>query len=201
MSIYSHIVIFGISVLFARDLSPKQGSRTACSLVPPVLQVEFPTKRNPSVAPSGFLLIQQEQTSGLDQSKASARVAQAASVAIQNPPFLRRPIVFGPNSLELTVVGRNTLKRAATWLQQHHEARILIVRSCDVSGSETCTHALAEARGAVIQKFLGSSGIDSGQIVGVKGWDKVDQSCQTSHFECQQFNRTARIFMASSVAP
>jgi outer membrane protein OmpA-like peptidoglycan-associated protein len=160
VSIYSHIVIFGISVLFACDLLPTQ-SRTAFSLVPPVLQVEFPTKKNPSVAPSGLLLSQPQQTSGLDQSKASARVAQAASVAIHNPPFLRRPILFGPNSLGLTGLGRNTLKRAATLLQQHHEARILIVGSCDVSGSETCTHALAEARGAVIQKFLGSSGIDS----------------------------------------
>jgi outer membrane protein OmpA-like peptidoglycan-associated protein len=193
-------VIFGISVLFARDLSPRQ-SRTGCSLVTSVLQVEFPTKRNPRVAPSGFLRSQPEQTSGLDQSKASASVAQAAFVATQNPPFLRRPILFGPNSVELTVVGRNTLQRAATWLRQHYEARILIVGSCDVSGSETCTHVLAEARGAVLQKFLGSSGIDAGQIVGVKGWDNVDQSCQTSDFGCWQFNRTARIFMASSVAP
>ena len=39
------------------------------------------------------------------------------------------------------------LKRAADWLRQHREARILIVGSCD-GGSETCTHSLAEARGA-----------------------------------------------------
>jgi hypothetical protein len=60
---------------------------------------------------------------------------------------------------------------------------------------------LAEARGAVVRKFLGTSGIDPDQIVGVKGWDNLDQSCHTSDIECQQFNRSARIFMASSVSP
>jgi hypothetical protein len=93
------------------------------------------------------------------------------------------------------------LKRAAVWLQQHQEARILIVGSCDVSGSETCTHALAEALGGVIQKFLESFRIDSNQIAGVKGWDNLDKSCQISDIGCQQSNRSARIFMAASVAP
>ncbi len=153
----------------------------------------------PSGAPSGTLLAR--QTSGLSRSRTSASIAQPASVSLSNPPFLRQPILFGPNSFELTVAGKNTLKRAAVWLRQHHEARILIVGSCDVSGSETCTHALAEARGGVIQKFLGSSGIDSDQIVGVKGWDNLDKGCQTSEVSCQQLNRSARIFMAGSVAP
>jgi outer membrane protein OmpA-like peptidoglycan-associated protein len=93
------------------------------------------------------------------------------------------------------------LKRAAAWLQRHREVRILIVGSCDSSGSETCTQTLAEARGAAAKKFLGSFGIDSGQIVGVKGWDNRDHRCQTSDVKCQQFDRSARIFMASSVGP
>ncbi|MGO9434639.1 MAG: OmpA family protein [Terracidiphilus sp.] len=108
---------------------------------------------------------------------------------------------FTPNSLELDIAARNTLKRAVGWLQQHRDARILIVGSCDSEGSETCTHTLAEGRGAAVQKFLGSAGIDSDQIVGVKGWDSVDQSCRASEVECQRLNRSARIFMASSVAP
>ncbi len=141
------------------------------------------------------------QASGLSRSKTSATVAQPASVSISNPPFLRNPILFGANSLELTVAGKNTLQRAAVWLRQHHEARILIVGSCDANGSETCTHALAEARGGVIQKFLGSYGIDSNQIVGVKGWDNLEKGCQTSDVVCQQSNRNARIFMAGTVAP
>jgi outer membrane protein OmpA-like peptidoglycan-associated protein len=93
------------------------------------------------------------------------------------------------------------LKRTADWLLQHREARILIVGSCDSGGSEPCTHALAEARGTVVQKFLESSGIASDQIVGVKGWDNLAQSCQPSDIGCQQFNRSARIFMAGSGAP
>jgi len=152
------------------------------------------------VVPSESLFSQQE-ASGLNPSKASGTVSPAASVAISDPPFLRHPIQFGPNSLELTAAGRNMLKRAAAWLRQHREVRILIVGSCDSGGSETCKHALAEARGAVVRKFLGSSGISSDQIVGVKGWDNLDQSCQTSDIECQQFNRSVRIFMASSVGP
>ena len=199
MSVYSHIVILGTSVLFAGDLLPIQG-RTACSPAPPVLQAGLPAKRSPSVVPSESLFSQQ-QASGLNPSKASGTVSPAASVAISDPPFLRHLIQFGPNSLELTAAGRNMLKRAAAWLRQHREARILIVGSCDSGGSETCTHTLAETRGAVVRKFLGSSGIDSDQIVGVKGWDNLDQSCQTSDIECQQFNRSVRIFMASSVSP
>ena len=152
------------------------------------------------MVPSESLFCQQ-QASGLNRSKASGTLTQAASVVISDPPFLRHPIQFGPNSLELTVAGRNILKRAATWLRQHREARILIVGSCDSGGSETCTRTLAEARGAVVRKFLGNSGVDSDQIVGVKDWDNLDESCQTSDVECQQFNRSARIFMASSVAP
>jgi outer membrane protein OmpA-like peptidoglycan-associated protein len=200
VSAYSNIVILGTSVLFAGDLLPTHG-RTACSLAPPPgLQAGLPTKRGPSVVLSGPLFSQQ-RASGLNRSKASGTVSQAASAAISDPPFLRQTIQFGPNSLELTVAGRTMLKRAAAWLRQHREARILIVGSCDSGGSETCTRTLAEARGAVVRKFLGSSGIDSDQIVGVKGWDNLGQSCQTSDVECQQFNRSARIFMASSVAP
>ena len=196
VSVYSNIVILGTSVLFAGDLLVTHG-RTACSLAPPILQAGLPAKRSPSVVPSESLFSQQ-QASGLNRSKAP--VPPAASVAISDPPFLRHPIQFGPNSLELTVAGRNMLKRAAAWLQLHREARILIVGSCDSGGSETCTRTLAEARGAVVRKFLGTAGIDSDQIVGVKGWDNLDQSCQTSDIECQQFNRSVRIFMVSSVA-
>lgn len=195
MSAYSNILIFATSVLLAGNLSPKQTS-TAYS---PVLQAESLAAGSPSAAPSGTLFAQ--QTLGVNPYETSATVAQPASVSTSTPPFLGRPILFGANSLELTLAGKNTLKRAAVWLRQHQEARILIVGACDVSGSETCTHALAEARGGVIRKFLGSSGVDSAQIVGVKGWDNPDKGCRTSDINCQQFNRSARIFMAGSVAP
>ncbi len=193
MSAYSNILILGTSVLLAGDLSPKQ-TRPAS-----ILQAESVMTGSASGAASRTLPVR--QSSGLSRSKTSATVAQPTSVSISNPPFLRQPILFGPNSLDLTVAGKDTLKRAATWLRQHHEARILIVGSCDGSGSEACTHALAEARGGVIQKFLGSSGIDSNQIVGVKGWDNLEKGCQTSDIGCQQSNRSVRIFMAASVAP
>ena len=199
MSIYSNIVILGTSVLLAGARLPIQ-HQTSCCSAPPVLQEESSSAKSPSAAPSGSFFSQQ-QGSGLNRSKASGAISQATAVAISDPPFLRHPIQFGPNSLELAAAGRNMLKRSAAWLRLHREARILIVGSCDSGGSETCTRILAEARGAVVRKFLGTSGIDSDQIVGVKGWDNLDQSCQTSDIECQQFNRSARIFMASSVSP
>jgi outer membrane protein OmpA-like peptidoglycan-associated protein len=193
VSIYSNIVILSTSVLFASDLWLARG-RTPCLLAPPVLQAVLPLKAGPSGAPSGSLFSQQ-QASQPSRSKISG-----ASVAVPDPPFLRHPIPFAPNSLELDLPARSALKRAAGWLHQHGEARILIVGSCDSGGSETCTHTLAEARAAVVQKFLGSAGIQSDQIVGVKGWDSFDQSCLTSDGECQKANRNARIFVASSVA-
>ncbi len=175
MSLYSNIVILGTSVLFAGDLLPMQG-RTAS-------------------------LLAQPQASELNRSKASGTGTPGPSVAISDPPFLRHPIQFGPNSPEITLAGRNLLKRVVTWLRQHREARILIVGSCDSGGSETCTRGLAEARGVAVRKFLGDSGVDPDQILGVKAWDNLDRSCRTSDVKCQQFNRSARIFMASSAAP
>ena len=198
VAIYSNIVILGTLVLLAGHLLPEH--RPACALMRPVLPVQFLRQGSPSAGLSRFLLSGQ-QDSGLDRSKSSVRLAQPGPVAIPNPPFLRRPILFDPNSLELTSAGRNMLKGATAWLRRHHEARILIVGSCDSSGSESCTRTLAEARGAVVQKFLRSSGIDTDQIVGVKAWDNRDHSCQPSEIECQQLDRSARIFMASSVAP
>jgi len=197
VSVYSNIVILSTSALLVGDLVPTH-AQIDCSLAPPVLRVGLPAKRSSSAVPSGFL-ISPQQISGSHRSTASGSVTQS-SAAISDPPFLRRPIPFDSHSLELTHAGRNMLKRAADWLRQHREARILIVGSCDSGGSDTCTHALAEGRGAAVRKFLEGSGIDSDQIVGVKAWDNLDQSCRTSDVECQQFNRTARIFLAGSVA-
>jgi len=163
-------------------------------------QAVLPTKGIPTVAPSGSR-ISQQQASGSRDSNASGAVSSAAAMVTSDPPFLRHPIRFAPNSLELDIAARNSLKRASAWLQRHREARILIVGSCDAGGSETCTRVFAEARGAVVRKFLGSSGIASDQIVGVKGWDNLDQSCRSSDIECQRVNRSAQIFAASSVSP
>jgi len=197
VSIYSNIVILGTSALFAGDLWPTRGW-TACSLTPSVLEAVLPTREVPSSPPSGPLSGRQ-QASKVNRSQPSGTVSQAGAATISDPPFLRHPIQFAPISLELTGAGRNMLKQAADWLRQHRQARILIVGFCDSGGSETCTRALAEARGTVVQKFLGSSGIASDQIVGVKGWDNLAQGCQASDIGCQHFNRSARIFMAPSV--
>jgi outer membrane protein OmpA-like peptidoglycan-associated protein len=153
-----------------------------------------------TVQPSRTVLSQQQPAARLQPSKGSTAVAPSAGVPVVDPPFLRRPILFEPNSVEPDPTGRDVLKRAATWLREHREARVLIVGSCDSSGSETCTHTLAEGRGSTIQRLLRVSGISSDQIVGVKGWEKVDGSCRAADIKCQQSNRSVRIFMASSVA-
>ena len=198
MSLYSNIVILSTSLVFASDLFSNHTVTQTLAL--PVSRVELSGATRKSVIASRPLY-SQFQISGLDRSRSPGSISREPSATTSNPPFLRQPIQFGPNSLELSVAGRQVLRRAAGWLREHHEARILIVGSCDSGGSETCTHALAEARGAVVRKFLGSSGIAADQIVGVKGWDKLDESCPGSDLACQQFNRSARIFMASSIRP
>jgi outer membrane protein OmpA-like peptidoglycan-associated protein len=197
---YSNILILTTSVLLAGDL-PLKRSHAVCSMESPRPQAAFLGKRSPIVAPSTVFLSQQEPGSRLEPSKASHSVAQSAAVSIADPPFLRHPILFEPNSLEPSSAGRNMLKRAALWLREHRESRVLIVGSCDSSGSETCTHALAAGRGAAIQRFLQNSGIASDQLVGIKGWDNLDRTCGPADVKCQQSNRSVRIFMASSVTP
>jgi outer membrane protein OmpA-like peptidoglycan-associated protein len=64
------------------------------------------------------------------------------------------PILFDRNSLELNTAGSNTLQRAAAWLSAGADSRVLIVGSCDTSGSESFTHTLAETGCAVVRKFL-----------------------------------------------
>jgi len=60
---------------------------------------------------------------------------------------------------------------------------------------------LAEARATVIRKFLEDSGVRSDQIVGVKAWDNVDQSCGPAEIKCKQLSRSAEMFMAGSSSP
>ncbi len=148
---------------------------------------------------SRAVLSQQQPATRLQPSRGSA-VVPSASAPVAEPPFLRRPILFEPNSVQPDPAGRDMVKRATTWLREHRGARVLIVGSCDSSGSETCTHTLAEGRGATIQKLLRVSGISSDQIVGVKGWEKVDGGCRLGDVKCQQSYRSVRIFMASSMA-
>ena len=201
MAVHSNILIFAASVLVAGDLLVPKPCHAGSSVVVPVYQVGSLGTTRTTVASSRALLSQKEPGPRLEQSKTSSTVAVQATASNPGPPFLRRPILFDPNSLEPSLAGMNMLRRAAAWLGEHREARVLIVGSCDSSGSETCTHSLAEARGAAIRKFLQSSGITSDQVVGVKGWDNLDQGCRPADIKCQQFNRSARIFVASSVAP
>jgi len=121
--------------------------------------------------------------------------AQSSSEASQEPSFLKQPILFTPNGLNLTATSRNTLNCAVVWLREHHLARILIVGYCDNSGSEACTAALAERRAEVVRQFLMNLGTRTDQIAGVKGWENLDQPCRSGATECQRQNRSARLFL------
>jgi len=133
---------------------------------------------------------------GTAQSQSPA-ISQSAFPTPSEPPFLRRPVLFDPNSAAVSTVGTKALNRAAVWLKEHADSRILIVGSCDRSGSEICTRGLAEARGGVIRKSLEAFGVASGQILGVKGWDNTEQGCRSSEPKCQQLGRSAQILLAS----
>jgi len=125
---------------------------------------------------------------------------QQTPSASPQPPFLHRPILFDRNSLELDSIGSKALLRTAAWLKAHTDSRVLIVGSCDTSGSESCTHTLAEGRGVVVRKSLESFGVSPDQIVGVKGWETADRDCRPSSTKCQQLSRSAQLLLAPSVA-
>jgi len=134
-------------------------------------------------------------------SKSSSGVSQPKSSGIHKPPFLKYAFLFDPESAELSVESRGAVKRAGAWLREHPGARILVVGFCDSSGSETCTPSLAERRGAVVRQSLVRFGVAPDQIAGVKGWSTADRECRTDTAKCQQVNRSAAIFIASSAAP
>lgn len=147
-----------------------------------------------------------KSTTALQKMKSAPQVASTSAVdrsnipAVQPPPFLRRPIAFDPNSLELSIAATKSLQRHASWLKGHAESRILIVGSCDKSGSESCTHTLAETRGTAVRKFLESCGVSPDQIVGVKGWDSTDHDCLAGDSKCQQLSRSVQLLLAPSAS-
>lgn len=97
--------------------------------------------------PLGTQVDVQKQDAERARSRVPSTDSQSGSVGIHKAPFLKHPLLFGPNSLEMNAESRDMVKRAASWLREHREARILVVGFCDPSGSETCTHTLAEGRG------------------------------------------------------
>lgn len=112
------------------------------------------------------------------------------------PQFLRQSLLFYPQSLELTPVSEATLRLDALWIKEHADIRIVIVGYCDPLGSEVCTHDLAEQRGARVKETLLKYGVDTSQIVRVKGWEDADPACRATTASCQEMNRRARIFVA-----
>ena len=112
------------------------------------------------------------------------------------PHFLKRSILFEPNSLSLTSESEKRLALDARWLRIHPEIGTVVVGFCDTLGSEECTHELAERRGAVVAELLVKYGVGSSQIVATKGSEEADPVCEAATPSCQQMNRRARIFIA-----
>lgn len=123
--------------------------------------------------------------------------AQPSSDALQEPAFLKQPLLFTPNGLNLTASSKKTLNCAAAWLREHRGARILIVGYCDDSGSEACDTALADGRAKTVQEFLTRLGTPADQIAGVKRWEGLDRTCRSGTRECQRRNRSVHLFLAS----
>src|SRR5216684_8350103 len=123
---------------------------------------------------------------------------RSSSEALQEPIFLKQPLLFTPNGLKLSAPSRKTLKFAAAWLRQHRESQLLIVGYCDASGSENCTAAFEGRRGETVRQFLASLGVPPDQIAEVKGWDSLDQTCRVDTAKCQRLNRSVRLFVKAS---
>jgi outer membrane protein OmpA-like peptidoglycan-associated protein len=112
------------------------------------------------------------------------------------PDFLLRSLLFQPKSPVLASESARNLLVDAGWFRKHPEVRILVAGFCDPLGSEECTHELAEQRAAAVKEFLVEDGVDSSQIVGVKGWEKAEPICESPTPNCQEMNRRARVFVA-----
>lgn len=154
-----------------------------------------------AVADTVFLAVHcNEQTEDplLAHVSTPSKGARSSSEALQEPIFLKQPLLFTPNGLMLSTPSRKTLKCAAAWLRQHPESQLLIVGYCDASGSENCTAALEGRRGETVRQFLVSLGVPPDQIAGVKGWDSLDQTCRVDTAKCQRLNRSARLFIKGS---
>ncbi len=111
------------------------------------------------------------------------------------PMSLRQSFLFLPGTVLLTRVSESTLRRAALWLREHRQTRVLVAGFCDPTGSEKCNHTLAERRGTAVGKLLVRYGVEPGQMVAIKGWEKAEPLCEPGP-ACQQLNRKARIFLA-----
>lgn len=112
-------------------------------------------------------------------SKPESEISPAKSGGNRGPPFLKHAFLFDPDSTELSAQSRSAVKRAAAWLCEHPDTRILVVGFCDSLGSEACTPALAERRGAVVRRCLVRLGAAPDQIVAAKGWSTADRECPT----------------------
>jgi outer membrane protein OmpA-like peptidoglycan-associated protein len=147
----------------------------------------------------------QDQVTKQDPKPADAKPPSGFSPlrlgGIREPPFLKHAFLFDPDSAELGAESRGAVKRSAAWLRAHPDARVLVVGFCDSSGSETCGPALAQRRGAMVCHWLVRFGVVPHQIAGVKGWSTADRDCRTDITKCQQVNRSAGIFIASSAGP
>jgi outer membrane protein OmpA-like peptidoglycan-associated protein len=112
------------------------------------------------------------------------------------PHFLKRSLLFEPNSVGITSETERRLALDAGWLRRHPKVQTVVVGFCDTLGSEEGTHELAESRGNVVRQLLVKYGVGSSQIVAVRGWEKADPVCEAATPRCQEMNRKARIFIA-----
>jgi len=119
---------------------------------------------------------------------------------IPEAPFVRHPVLFDVNSHELPRGTRSVLAASVLWLELHPNVRVLVVGTCDSSGSEVCTRDLALARGLAVRDMLDAAGIDPRQLVAVRAWNSSDQPCRHGPAGCQQQDRSAWIFVASPIA-
>ena len=129
-------------------------------------------------------------------SEAAATPTKGRDQTRAYPHFLKRSLLFEPNSVGLALESEKRVALDAVWLRMHPEVRTVVDGFCDTLGSEECTHELAQRRGAVVGQDLVKYGVGSYQIVAVKGWEKADPVCGAETPSCQEMNRRARIFIA-----
>ena len=129
-------------------------------------------------------------------------ITQQPSEPPTRPSYFDQKVFFAQNSAALSAMSRHLLAITAQWLREHQDDRIVIVGLCDLTGSERCDHSLAKSRAAAVEEFLLAEGVQASQIEAVLGWEgaKNEEGCATTNRRCQRLNRTARLFIAGSLA-
>ncbi len=135
-------------------------------------------------------------TPGLAESDLSAQ-ADRVQARIDDGPDTGGPledVVFSYDSFELSGEGRETLRRNASWLQNHPQVRVEIEGHCDERGTVEYNLALGAKRARSARDYLVSLGIRPDRLSTISYGEELP-ACREQTESCWQLNRRAHLLV------